>query len=45
MGLSLFVWKNLYNDNIYISIYIIYIYNVHINVANRPSADGLHTFL
>ena len=45
MGLSLFVLKDLYHDNIYIYIYIIYIYNMCINVANRPSADGLHTFL
>ena len=44
MGHGLFVMTDLYNDNKYICIYIIYIYNICLNVANRPSADGLHTF-
>ena len=43
MGLSLFVLTDLYNDNIYICIYIIYVYIMYTNVTNRPSADGLHT--
>ena len=53
MGHGLFLMTDLYifyyrcyNDSTkYIYIYIIYIIYLCINVANRPSADGLHTLL
>ena len=45
MGQGLLVLTDLYNDNIHICIYIIYIYNICISVTNRPSANGLPTFL